>query len=164
MYEQYMNQFNPNGYVPQPFSQPVWSYQRTMPQGFTNVRGVDGLQEVQSCSTPLGTRTLFMDKIEQKFYVKETDFNNISTIKEYSYQEYQPAQQTAEDSNFVTKAEFDKWKEQYESFLRTTTTDGDTTDNSTVTANGTASTVSKNDKSTTGKSPSGDDDTERFSF
>jgi len=157
MYEQYANQFNPNSYFPQAFSQPAWSYQRAMPQGISNVRFVDGISELRNCSTPLGTRMLFMDKNEQKFYVKETDFANISSVKEYTFQEAMPANAVG-DSSFVTRQEFDQWKEQYESSLRTAA------NNLTAATNGAASTVSKDNDSATCESPSGADDTERFSF
>lgn len=156
MYEQYMNQFNPGGYFPQPFSQPVWSYQRAMPQGITNVRFVNGLSEAQNCTTPLG-KTLLMDKEKLIFYIKETDFNNVSTVKAYSFQEYQPETDSAGQSNYITREEFDKWKEQYESSIRPSTT-------ASSAANGSASTIHENNDSTTGESASGADVTERFSF
>lgn len=54
-----------------------------------------------------------MDSNKDIFYLKETDINGISTISEYSFQKVEP--QTAD--NYITKDEFNKWKEQYESII-----------------------------------------------
>lgn len=75
------------------------------------VRFVSNRQEAESCAVPRGTKALLMDSNKDIFYLKETDMNGISTISEYSFKKVEP--QTAD--NYITKDEFNKWKEQYES-------------------------------------------------
>lgn len=77
------------------------------------VRFVSNRQEAESCAVPRGTKALLMDSNKDIFYLKETDVNGISTISEYSFKKVEP--QTAD--NYITKDEFNKWKEQYESII-----------------------------------------------
>lgn len=77
------------------------------------VRFVSNRQEAESCAVPRGTKALLMDSNKDIFYLKETDMNGISTISEYSFKKVEP--QTAD--NYITKDEFNKWKEQYESII-----------------------------------------------
>lgn len=77
------------------------------------VRFVSNRQEAENCAVPRGTKALLMDSNKDIFYLKETDMNGISTISEYSFKKVEP--QTAD--NYITKDEFNKWKEQYESII-----------------------------------------------
>ena len=77
------------------------------------VRFVSNRQEAENCAVPRGTKALLMDSNKDIFYLKETDINGISTISEYSFKKVEP--QT--EDNYITKDEFNKWKEQYESII-----------------------------------------------
>lgn len=46
---------------------------------------MSGLAEAQSCYVPLGSKTILMDSNEDKFYLKENDFNGVSTVSQYSF-------------------------------------------------------------------------------
>lgn len=91
--------------------QPAYRAQSPQWQG---VRFVSGLAEAQSCYVPLGFKTILMDSNEDKFYLKENDFNGVSTVSQYSFSKIE---KPAADG-FVTHEEFDRWKESYESAIR----------------------------------------------
>lgn len=78
-------------------------------------RFVDGLAGAQSCVIPLGSKAILMDSNEDRFFIKETDFNGVSTISQYAFTkvEDKPA-----DGDYVTREEFERWKENYESVTR----------------------------------------------
>lgn len=86
------------------------------PQMIRGTRFVDGLAGAQSCVTPLGSKTLLMDNNSDRFYIKETDMNGVSTISQYAFTKIE--EKPAQASDYITREEFEKWKEQYESAIK----------------------------------------------
>lgn len=93
--------------------QPVYRNQSPAWQG---TRFVSGLSEAQSYPAPPGTKVLLMDSQEDKFYIKENDFNGVSTVSQYRFSKIEEPRERSE--NYITREEFDRWKENYESAIR----------------------------------------------
>lgn len=108
------NPYNYNPYFPQSMA---YGYQQQQQNSqIQGIRFVQGLQEAQSCTIPLGTKSIFMDMNKDVFYLKEMDFNGVSKVTEY---EFKPVEHNPVDnSNFITRAEFEKWKEEYEQSIQ----------------------------------------------
>lgn len=108
------NPYNYNPYFPQSMA---YGYQQQQQNSqIQGIRFVQGLQEAQSCTIPLGTKSIFMDMNKDVFYLKEMDFNGVSKVTEY---EFKPVEHNPVDnSNFITRAEFEKWKEEYEQLVQ----------------------------------------------
>lgn len=79
-------------------------------------RFVDGLAGAQACVIPLGSKAILMDSNEDKFFIKETDFNGVSTISQYAFTKVEDRPESG--NNYVTREEFERWKENYESAIR----------------------------------------------
>lgn len=90
-------------------------YQNMYRPQIQGTRFVDGLAGAQACVTPLGSKTLLMDNNEDKFYIKETDLNGVSTVSQYAFTKIEDRPQTAD---YITREEFEKWKEHYESAIK----------------------------------------------
>ena len=84
------------------------------PRPQSGIRFVRNIQEANNCLIPPGTQAIFMDQNVDKFYLKETDYNNFSTVTEYEFKKVE----YPKNDEFITKEEFEKWKEQYESIIR----------------------------------------------
>ncbi len=93
--------------------QPVYRNQSPVWQG---TRFVSGLSEAQSYPATPGTKVLLMDSQEDKFYIKENDFNGVSTVSQYRFSKIEEPREKSE--NYITREEFDRWKENYESAIR----------------------------------------------
>lgn len=108
------NPYNYNPYFPQSMA---YGYQQQQQNSqIQGIRFVQGLQEAQSCTIPLGTKSIFMDMNKDVFYLKEMDFNGVSKVTEY---EFKPVEHNPVDnSNFITRAEFEKWKKEYEQLVQ----------------------------------------------
>ena len=110
-YQAYQQQYP---YQPTGATLPAWP-QPPQPQqasdGLSNVRFVSGEVEARQCACPLGSRVLLMDASEPRFYVKETGFDNVSTVKAYEFHEVIEGEAEAE-------SEFEKWRKQYEPIIR----------------------------------------------
>lgn len=79
-----------------------------------NVKFVDSIQEVNNYWLVPGTKVIFLDKNKDSFYLKETDFNGFSVTTEYKFKKVEyPA-----DNGYITKEEFEQWKEKYESIIQ----------------------------------------------
>ena len=80
------NPYNYNPYFPQSMA---YGYQQQQQNSqIQGIRFVQGLQEAQSCTIPLGTKSIFMDMNKDVFYLKEMDFNVADTqaaIKDGDY-------------------------------------------------------------------------------
>lgn len=57
-----------------------------------------------------------MDSQEDKFYIKENDFNGVSSVSQYSFSKIEEPKQDTRD--YITREEFDRWKENYESAIK----------------------------------------------
>lgn len=110
-YQAYQQQYP---YQPMGSTLPAWP-QPPHPQqasdGLSNVRFVSGEAEARQCACPLGSRVLLMDASEPRFYVKDTGFDNVSTVKAYEFHEVIEGGAEAE-------SEFEKWRKQYEPIIR----------------------------------------------
>lgn len=84
------------------------------PRPQSGIRFVRNIQEANNCLIPPGTQAIFMDQNVDKFYLKETDYNNFSTVTEYEFKKVE----YPKNDEFITKEEFEKWKEQYESIIQ----------------------------------------------
>ena len=93
---------------------PMW--QQT--QYIQNVRTVANEAEARQCVCPLGSRVLLMDANEPRFYLKETDFNNVSTVRAYEFHE---VTDTPKQSDYITRAEFEEWKANHEPAVQSET-------------------------------------------
>lgn len=78
-------------------------------------RFVDGLAGAQACVIPLGSKAILMDSNEDRFYIKETDLNGVSTVSQYAFTKVEAK---PEGGDYVTREEFERWKENYESAIR----------------------------------------------
>ena len=87
------------------------------PSQIQSVKFVNGRQEAEGCSLPLNSKAILMDYNRDIFYLKETDINGISSITEYSFQKVEDVTPNATSDNYITKEEFNQWKEQYESVI-----------------------------------------------
>lgn len=93
---------------------PMWQqpqYRQPDDGGIQNVRTVANEAEARQCVCPLGSRVLLMDAGEPRFYVKETDFSNVSTVRAYEFHE---VTDTPKQSDYITRAEFEEWKASHE--------------------------------------------------
>lgn len=100
---------------------PMWQQPQYRPPddgGIQNVRTVANEAEARQCVCPLGSRVLLMDANEPRFYLKETDFNNVSTLKAYEFHEVTDA---PKQSDYITRAEFEEWKANHESTVQSET-------------------------------------------
>lgn len=91
--------------------QPLWSQPQQASDGLSNVRFVSCEAEARQCACPLGSRVLLMDASEPRFYVKETGFDNVSTIKAYEFHD------VSEDAT-NGEVSFEEWRKQYEPIIR----------------------------------------------
>lgn len=110
-YQAYQQQYP---YQPMGATLPAWAQPPQPKQasdGLSNVRFVSGEAEARQCACPLGSRVLLMDVDAPRFYVKETGFDNVSTVKAYEFHEVIEGE--AED-----ESEFEKWRKQYEPIIR----------------------------------------------
>ena len=107
MFEAYPYNYNPY------FAQQM-AIQYQQPQQIQGVKFVKDLQEAQNCSIPIGTKALFMNQNENIFYLKENDFNGVSNVTSYKFEEIKPRS----DENYITREEFEKWKEEYEQSIQ----------------------------------------------
>lgn len=55
-----------------------------------------------------------MNQNENIFYLKENDFNGVSNVTSYKFEEIKPRS----DENYITREEFEKWKEEYEQSIQ----------------------------------------------
>lgn len=104
-----------DAYNPYNYNNPYAPIYRNQSPTWQGVRFVNGLSEAQSCAAPLGSKVLLMDSQEDKFYIKENDFNGVSTVSQYRFSriEEQPS-----NGDFITREEFNRWKENYESAFK----------------------------------------------
>lgn len=140
-------------YNPYFYGQNPYGDQSSVIQG---VPFVNGLEEAKNYFSPRGTKIMLMDKLEDKFYIKETTLNGISNINTYSFEkvEVQPQEQS---TDYITRAEFDKWKEQYESTIQSKAS-------AVTTSNDSIATVSKNNNTKSSKKSSSTTVTEQLNF
>lgn len=136
--------------------QPVYRNQSPVWQG---TRFVSGFLEAQSYPTPPGTKVLLMDSQEDKFYIKENDFNGVSSVSQYSFSKIEEPKQDTRD--YITREEFDRWKENYESTIKQ-----QYAAQSAAATTGTGSTIPENNPvdPSTGASPGSGFSQEQFHF
>ena len=113
-------------------------YQNSSPS--SGIKFVNGIQEVNNYWLVPGTQAIFMDRNKDRFYLKETDFNGFSVTTEYEFKKVEYPQENP--SNYITKEEFEQWKEKYESIIQQIES----------AANTSAASISQADKSATSKS------------
>lgn len=83
------------------------------PLGIDNVRSVHGRSGVDQIIVPAGHRVLLMDADDAVFYVKETDMRGLSVVQAYTFAE----QMAGPAPTYVTQAQFDELKANYESIV-----------------------------------------------
>lgn len=91
-------------------------YPYTQQNQIQGVKFVHGRAEAENCMLPYNTRAILMDTDRDFFYLKSTDANGISSITEYSFQKVEN-EPTPSSESYITKEEFNDWKEQYESAI-----------------------------------------------
>lgn len=111
MFDAYNSPYNNFAYG-NPY-QPVYRNQSPIWQG---TRFVSGLSEAQAYPISPGTKILLMDSQEDKFYIKENDFNGVSTVSQYRFSKVEEPKR--QNSDYITREEFDRWKENYESAIK----------------------------------------------
>lgn len=81
-------------YPQYPWQYPLWSsgYPGIAQQDgqIQNVRFVSGIEGAKACATPVGSRVLLMDKESQRFYIRQSDADGVTTITEYEFKEVKP--------------------------------------------------------------------------
>ena len=115
--------------VPSNYGQPTQPVQNTQqPNRFQNIgQTIDATDSQKSNITPPwvngevgaqaymiapNTSILLMDSDNPMFYIKTSDIKGKATIRAYKYEEVQPGVQTQKEPVYVTKEEFDKFKEE----------------------------------------------------
>lgn len=98
------------------YNNPYQSAYRNQTPIWQGTKFVSGLAEAQSYPTAPGTKTLLMDSQNDKFYIKENDFNGISRVSQYRFSKIEEPKQAPDD--FITREEFNKWRENYESAIK----------------------------------------------
>lgn len=117
--------YQPMGtYMPQQIYQPQMQTTPQVPQyAAQGVPWVNSIEEVRSCVTPFGQKTMFMNRYEPIFYIRDVDRNGTAFVYEYDFSEHktEPVEQP-QPVEYVTRdemmAEFNKMKEQYESLVQ----------------------------------------------
>lgn len=110
-------------YIPQPVHQPMSQADQMQAQRYAaqGVPWVNSIDEVRSCITPFGQKTMFMNRYEPVFYIRDVDRNGTAFVYEYSFSE-KTDEQTAAQPEYITRdemmAEINKIKEQYESLVQ----------------------------------------------
>ena len=84
-----------------PFQAPQY-----LPQTQQNIQYVNGKQSAESYQMPANSSVILMDSNLARFYMKQTDASGIATIKSYDFKETEEEKPV----EYVTKAEFDKFK------------------------------------------------------
>ena len=111
--------FNPYGFNYPNYFQQQPQFVPNPQQQIQGIKFVENIQEANNCNIPLGTKAIFMDKNQDKFYLKETDFNNFSTLTEYEFKKVDNSpREGKQDTGFITREEFEKWRNQYESTIQ----------------------------------------------
>ena len=87
---------------------PLYPFQNTpyLAQQAQNIQYVNGKQSAESYQLPANSSVVLMDSNCARFYVKKTDASGLSTIKAYDFKEVEEEK----PQEYVTKAEFDKFK------------------------------------------------------
>lgn len=125
----YMPQpYQPMGtYIPQQMYQPQMQTTPQIPQyAAQGVPWVNNIEEVRNCITPFGQKTMFMNRYEPIFYIRDVDKNGTAFVYEYDFEEHktvtEPEPQPVE---YITRdemmEELNKMKEQYESLIQSST-------------------------------------------
>lgn len=81
-----------------------------------NVGTVQSKQEAENLICPAGSRVLVMDANEALFYVKETDWHNVSSIKTYKFEEVISSPMA--NGDYVTTEQFSELEQKYESLIQ----------------------------------------------
>lgn len=107
-------------YEPQFYNPYSFQYQQPRSQ-LQLARFVSSKQEAESCMLPLGTSAILMDENEDKFYFKKMDMNGISSMSTFTFrrEEQEQSQQIPiQDDRYITREEFDRWRNEYESAVQ----------------------------------------------
>lgn len=126
-------------YVPQPqpvvgqpyFQQPLYQPPTTQPPvpqlqqyAAQGVPWVSSIEEVRNCVTPFGQKTMFMNRNEPVFYIRDVDKNGVAYVTEYDFTAHQ-TQEEAAQSDYITREEMnqelERIKEHYESLIQPAT-------------------------------------------
>ena len=71
-----------------------------------SIQYVNGKQSAEGYQMPANSSVILMDSNLARFYIKQTDASGIATIKSYDFKETEEEKPV----EYVTKAEFDKFK------------------------------------------------------
>ena len=87
---------------------PLYPFQNTpyLQQQVQNIQYVNGKQSAESYQLPANSSVILMDSNCARFYMKKTDASGLATIKAYDFKEVEDEK----PQEYVTKAEFDKFK------------------------------------------------------
>ena len=90
------------GYYP-PLQSPIFQ----QPVAQQNIQYVNDRASVDSYQLPANSSVILMDSNMSRFYLKQTDASGVATIKSYDFKETEAEKPT----EYVTKAEFEKFKQ-----------------------------------------------------
>lgn len=87
---------------------PLYPFQNTpyLSQQAQNIQYVNGKQSAESYQLPANSSVVLMDSNCARFYLKKTDASGLATVKAYDFKEVEEEK----PQEYVTKAEFDKFK------------------------------------------------------
>lgn len=98
----YQNNFNNMGQnIPQP---------QTQAQPVNNLIRVTGINGANAYSMPANSAVVLFDNAEPIMYIKTTDGAGFATVTAYKFQEYQEAMKIENNSDFITRKEFEEFK------------------------------------------------------
>ena len=83
-------------------------------QSKMDIQMVNGPESASAYQMPPNSRQILMDKNIARFYLVETDATGMKSMKAYDFMEAKEESQP----EYLTKREFEKWRESYESAIQ----------------------------------------------
>lgn len=77
---------------------------------------VNGIESAQMYQMPPNSKQILMDSNRARFYLKETDASGMAKVTAYDFAE---AKDDSPQTGYVTRAEFEELRSQYESIVAT---------------------------------------------
>ena len=90
-----------------PYQAPIAPFLQQAQQPPQNIQYVNGKSSAETYQMPANSSVILMDQNLPRFYMKQTDASGVATLKSYDFKETE-AEKAPE---YVTKAEFEKFKQ-----------------------------------------------------
>lgn len=107
--------FNPYGYMA-PYQRPIVpnppQINVAQPQQSRDLEKVNGIESARQYQMPPNSRVALFDTNDDIFYVRETDASGFPTIRAFRFVEVQDAKPDSDQPQYITREEFNKFKEE----------------------------------------------------